>query len=48
VRDRVHALDGRVFQIPSAPVILETHEHARSWGEYARAYGRRLARAFGA
>ena len=45
IRERVHALDGRVFSIPSAPVILETREHARSWSALARAYGRRLAHA---
>ncbi len=48
IRERVHALDGRVFHIPSAPVILPTHDHAHSWAAYARAYGRRLADAFGA
>ncbi|MBI3564224.1 MAG: metallophosphoesterase [Elusimicrobia bacterium] len=50
IRERVHAMDGRVFHIPTAPVILETHEHhhARSWTATARAYGRRLAKALGA
>jgi len=45
IRERVHALDGRSFHIPSAPVILPTHEHERSWSALARDYGRRLARA---
>lgn len=31
IRERVHALDGRSFHIPSAPVILATHEHSHSW-----------------
>ncbi len=48
VRERVHALDGRTFRIPSAPVILETREHTHSWAASARAYGRRLVRALGA
>jgi len=47
IRDRVHARDGRVFHIPAAPVILETHERAHSWSDYAVFYGRRLARALG-
>ena len=48
VRERVHALDGRTFHIPSAPVILGTREHSHSWRAFARAYGRKLARALGA
>ncbi len=47
VRERVHALDGSVFHIPSAPVILSTHAHPRSWAASARAYGRRLAGVLG-
>ena len=47
VRERVHGLDGRTFHIPSAPVILETREHTHSWTAFARAYGRKLARALG-
>jgi 3',5'-cyclic AMP phosphodiesterase CpdA len=47
VRERVHSLDGTSFAIPSAPVILSTHDHPQTWTAYARAYGRRLARALG-
>jgi UDP-2,3-diacylglucosamine pyrophosphatase LpxH len=45
IRERVHALDGRTFHIPSAPVIMQTREHSHSWRAAARAYGRKLARA---
>lgn len=48
IKERVHALDGRDFHIPTAPVILPTHEHAHSWTAFAKDYGRRLARALGA
>ncbi|MDE2491242.1 MAG: metallophosphoesterase [Elusimicrobia bacterium] len=48
LRERVHALDGRVFEIPSAPILLPTHEHPHPWRDLARRYGRRLARALGA
>jgi len=47
VRERVHALDGRVFHIPAAPVILATHEDAHGWADLARHAGRRVARALG-
>ncbi|MDE2141490.1 MAG: metallophosphoesterase [Elusimicrobia bacterium] len=47
IRERVHAMDGRHFHIPEAPVILETREHSRTWTEFARAYGRKLARSLG-
>jgi 3',5'-cyclic AMP phosphodiesterase CpdA len=47
VRERVHTMDGRHFHIPTAPVILETREHAHSWSASARAYGRKLVRALG-
>lgn len=48
VREKVHSLDGGTFSIPSAPVILSTHDHPQTWTAYARAYGRRLARSLGA
>lgn len=47
IRERVHALDGRSFHIPAAQVVLPLHEHSHSWTAFARAYGRRLARALG-
>lgn len=47
IRERVHALDGLVFDIPPAPVILPTHQHAHPWGAVARETGRRLLRAAG-
>jgi predicted phosphodiesterase len=47
VRERVHSLDGRVFHIPSAPVLLPVHDHAPSWAAAARRAGRRFARALG-
>jgi hypothetical protein len=47
IRERVHGLDGSTFHIPSAPVILEIHEHDHTWSAAARAYGRKLARALG-
>lgn len=45
IRERVHMLDGRVFHIPAAPVILRTHEHSHSWRAYARHAGMRFVRA---
>jgi 3',5'-cyclic AMP phosphodiesterase CpdA len=46
VRERVHALDGREFAVPSSPVILPVHEHhSHTWTAIARHYGRRLAKA---
>jgi UDP-2,3-diacylglucosamine pyrophosphatase LpxH len=36
IRDRVHSLDGRSFHIPSAPVILATHEHSHSWSAWLK------------
>ena len=48
IRERVHAMDGRNFHIPDAPVILETREHTHTWSEFAKVYGRKLARVFGA
>ncbi|MBI4371137.1 MAG: metallophosphoesterase [Elusimicrobia bacterium] len=34
VRERVHALDGRSFEIPAAPVILPAHDGPRSWRRF--------------
>jgi 3',5'-cyclic AMP phosphodiesterase CpdA len=45
IREHVHTLDGRTFEIPSAPVILPIHEHSHSWRAFARDYGLRLLRA---
>ena len=42
VRERVHTLDGRVFHIPQALVILPTHEDDRRWTKRALDAGRRL------
>ena len=36
IRERVHALDGRSFHIPSAPVILPTREHSHSWSAWLK------------
>lgn len=43
IRERVHALDGRAFHIPTAPVILSPKRF--SWSDLALAYGQRLAQA---
>jgi predicted phosphodiesterase len=45
VRDRVHSLDGSVFHIPSAPVLLAAHDADGAWISLARRAGRRVARA---
>ena len=47
IRERVHTLDGRVFHIPQALVILPTHEDQPGWAEYAADTGRRLLRRAG-
>ncbi|NNN06962.1 MAG: hypothetical protein HKL90_13785 [Elusimicrobia bacterium] len=47
IRERVHSLDGRVFHIPSAPVILPTREHGTFWTALARRARRRVARVCG-
>jgi len=47
VREFVHELDGRIFSVPSAPVILPTHEHSHSWSASALELGRRVLRASG-
>jgi 3',5'-cyclic AMP phosphodiesterase CpdA len=47
IRERVHALDGKVFHIPSAPMVLSTHDEDGAWKALAKRAGRRVARAFG-
>lgn len=47
VRERVHQLDGRSFEIPAAPVILPTHGDDVSWRGLAREAARELAGALG-
>ena len=47
IRERVHALDGRVFDIPAAPVILPTHDVEPSWSATLRVGVRQLAGALG-
>lgn len=36
VREWVHTMEGAVFGIPAAPVILPTHDPPRRWGQAAR------------
>ena len=38
VRERVHTMDGGIFEIPSVPVILPTHEHSHTWSGMARSW----------
>lgn len=48
ISETVHTAEGTWFRVPSAPVILETHEDEhpwRPWGRLALDAGRRLVRA---
>ena len=47
VRERVHGLDGKVFEIPAALVVLPTHDVEPTWSATIRVGVRQLAGALG-
>lgn len=46
ISETVHTAEGTWFKVPSAPVILETHEDEHPWRSLALTAGRRLLKRF--